>query len=50
MSPAEENRLYDLTFKQKQVALDAKELKELLRLSHKKAKETAALNKEKPVG
>jgi hypothetical protein len=47
MSPNEENRLYDLTQKQKRTALNATELKELLRLSHKKAKETADLNKSK---
>jgi hypothetical protein len=48
MSPTEENRLFDLTNKQKRVALDTRELKELLRLTHKKAKETASLNKPKP--
>ena len=31
MTPTEENRLYDLTFKQKATALDLRELKELLR-------------------
>jgi hypothetical protein len=46
MTPSEENRLHDLTSKQKRTALDMRELKELLRLTHKKAKETAALNKE----
>jgi len=45
MTPAEENRLYDLTAKQKATALDLRELKELLRLTHKKAKETTALTK-----
>ena len=39
MTPAEENKLYELSAKQKRVALDARDLKELLRLSHKKAKQ-----------
>ena len=44
MGPAEENRLYHLYQKQKTVALSQVELKELLRLTRKKAKETAALS------
>jgi hypothetical protein len=47
MNPAEENRFYELERKQKKVALDSRELKELLRLTHQKAKETAALNERK---
>ena len=38
MSTSEESRLSDLTAKQKRVALNGVELKELLRLSDKKAK------------
>jgi len=49
MSPNEENRLFDLTQKQKKIALNTLELKELLRLTHKKAKETAALNRTRPL-
>ena len=47
MSPAEENRLYDLATKQKTFALNGVDLKELLRLSQKKAKETAMLSRQK---
>jgi hypothetical protein len=43
MSRSEENRLYDLRKKQKTVALSGVELKELIRLTDKKAKETGAL-------
>jgi hypothetical protein len=45
MSPADENRFYDLLMKQKAVALGTVELKELLRLTRTKSKETAALRK-----
>ena len=47
MTPSEENRLFDLVAKQKTVALDTRELKEMLRLSHKKATETAHLTRQK---
>jgi hypothetical protein len=49
MSPNEENRLFDLTQKQKKIALNTLELKELLRLTHKKARETAVLNRVRPL-
>jgi hypothetical protein len=47
LSPSEENKLYDLTAKQKLVALGTIELKELLRLARKKAKQTSFLNQRK---
>ena len=44
MHPSEVNRLFDLTKKQMTVALSAAELKELLRLTRKRAKQTEDMN------